>query len=1463
MCRLMAYIGPAVTVADVVVRPSRSIIKQSYDARERRNDSSLPFHLGYGNLNGDGFGIGWFPPEGTAPSADQTPCVFTSITPAWNNENLNRLATKLESGVIFAHVRAAYPGMPVSEQNCHPFQWGRYLFMHNGVVAGFMQIRRKLLAELSDAAYNAVQSFHSDSAVSFALFLNHLPDLHTQHPPDVLLQTVQKTIATIGRVQAESGVARSDVSLLNFVVSDGHSLIATRYVSNTDESPASLYYAEGSAYERELLPNALSRKYSALAAALHDRESMEEEHDYHLLYSDRGSRVCMVASEPVTSAANDWVEVPANTALVVCREKAGILNILLAPLGEQGSHTREEEVARCLEAVNHTALHHPFADISPQLQGPPALLHHSRSMPTIPQRADSHGPALGLEPADSMHSMDSGNLFAATPRHGGLSTSPANALSRLAGMSSAVVSTGEDDRLTGHPNHAVLCLAAANGLLFSGGADSNIKVWSLAGSKCVATLRGHRGPIRRLEIVGGHLVSAGAKYVRVWGLTEGFPCLARMQVADLRGSIKALAVADNVLYVGGQSCQVAAYRLAELQPDAGRPAEGCASGVLPPLPADPQDDLGTPRGAPCGPASGYPGTGNRVQACGGPSVETIRCMVGQAQPPAFASAPEHSHCGSITALAVCGPYVFSASTDSTVRVWRRDTLEFVRVLRGHRGSVLALWAGPGIVLSGGRDHLIRVWDVDTLVCRRTLAGHTDDILSLSGVSVQLPPPDVAELTSPKSPTAAVIAGISPVGAMLQPAPGDPTSPMAAATSPRAGLERALLFVSAGADGTVRLWSAKCYSCLRVFCSTRHGPQPPVMSCALTETLTVGGMHEGAIRLWRTDDTFAAAFSDLVGLTPCNEGSQHGGTTAKEHLAAVAAAEEGTGSGMPPAKRVKLELPSNLAAAAAAAVASGDYKQLAAAAAGAGLDMSCGCPSPGGGKRNADPLGLQRLASQAAVPALSTSRLERELEKALRAFIRIKTVSADPSMHEECFKGAKFLLRILESIGCEVKLSQPVEDKNPVVLGRLVADPAKPTVVFYGHYDVQPAMEDNWLKDPWELHSIDGWLYGRGTTDNKGPVLAFVYAVKELLEECKSGGTCLPANVVFLIEGEEENGSTGFREAVQQNLRWFEGARLVLISNTLWVGERLPCITYGMRGMISLSIEVRGPSRDLHSGNEGGVFTEPLADLSKVLASLVDSHNNILVPGFYANVRPNMLQAALPRLEASHEFSLEGYKQQLGVPDLTVGRSERDVLTQRWCQPSLSVVDVRVGTTEEQTNVAHYRFGPTRFSVIPKAAVGKVSVRFVPDQEPGALVELLTAHINHEFAKLRSPNTCSVAVHNIGDWWEARPDSPWLRMAEQAIRKEWGTDPLLVREGGTMPVASSLQKMLGAPALLLPMGQASDCPHLANERIRRLNLVRGKNVVKNLLVEVGQAAAGAGSKQNGGLANGGMANGGAK
>ena len=455
------------------------------------------------------------------------------------------------------------------------------------------------------------------------------------------------------------------------------------------------------------------------------------------------------------------------------------------------------------------------------------------------------------------------------------------------------------------------------------------------------------------------------------------------------------------------------------------------------------------------------------------------------------------------------------------------------------------------------------------------------------------------------------------------------------------------------------------------------------------------------------------------------------------------------------------------------------------------------------------------------------------------FLANRTVSADPSRSHDCFQGAKFLLQLLESIGAEVKLAPTVEGKNPLVLGRIGNDPKLKTVTFYGHYDVQPAMEPDWNQDPFDLLAKNGYYCGRGVSDNKGPILAFIFAVRELAAEIHRSGktsSSMPVNVAFLFEGEEENGSIGFKEAVRENLRWFEGTDVILISNTLWVGEERPCMTYGMRGMINLSVEVRGPSKDLHSGNEGGVFSEPLADLTKVLASLVDSRSNVCVPGFYENVRENTLDCALSRLLDSSEFSLEKYRECLGVKELTAGRTEEELLWARWCQPTLSTVDVRVGFTEDADD-AYYRFGPTRFSVIPRAAVGKVSVRFVPDQTAEEIINRLTDHMKHEFAKLRSGNSIKVTVHSFGDWWEADPNCRLMKLAENAIEKEWGETPLLVREGGTMPVASALEKLLHAPALLFPMGQSSDNCHLSNEKIRRLNLMRGKNVVKNILTSM--------------------------
>ena len=494
MCRLLAYMGPSTLVADVVLWPDRSIIRQSYDARERAGlgnssaaaaqavangndpkagsaDAALAAcHLAYGNLNGDGFGIGWYSAPGdvgassgsypyphpssssvrggggggkasgaankgggnggtmsgaastaanggraaastagtgtaatarsgsssaatNASRADPTPCVFTSVTPAWNNENLGRLARKIASPLVFAHVRAAMPGMAVNEQNCHPFAHGRYLWMHNGVVAGFGAIRRRLVAALSDEAYDAVQSFHSDSSVAFAVFLSHLPDMDGAHPPPVLLKALQATLDSIAEAQAAAGGVKG-ASLLNFAVSDGDTLIATRYVSSSDprDEPASLYYAEGAAFRRRRNggggggeedddgaaeaaavgrrggdPNNNSNSNNppsptaavAAAAALASKQqqqrqknSKDNEGEYELAYRDPGSRTVLVASEPITAAKGDWVAVPRNAAVVVTREKGEFVNVMLSPLGPgEAASAGAAEVATCLDAV--------------------------------------------------------------------------------------------------------------------------------------------------------------------------------------------------------------------------------------------------------------------------------------------------------------------------------------------------------------------------------------------------------------------------------------------------------------------------------------------------------------------------------------------------------------------------------------------------------------------------------------------------------------------------------------------------------------------------------------------------------------------------------------------------------------------------------------------------------------------------------------------------------------------------------------------------------------------------------------------------------------------------------------------------------------------------------------------------------------------------------------------------------
>lgn len=229
MCRFLCYRGPEILLADLLYRPTNSLIRQSFSARER----SVP-------LNADGFGVGWYSKEVA------TPGVFTSVRPAWSNHNLRSLSEHMKSRCFFAHVRAASPGMRVSEANCHPFQFGRYLWMHNGTIADFPRIKRKLRAFLPDTIYNSIEGT-TDSEHAFGVFLHLLGDTERICTTEEISHALLRTIARLESWSAEADRAAS--SYHNFAVTDGQSVATVRYVSNPTAEPASLYYSAGGKFE--------------------------------------------------------------------------------------------------------------------------------------------------------------------------------------------------------------------------------------------------------------------------------------------------------------------------------------------------------------------------------------------------------------------------------------------------------------------------------------------------------------------------------------------------------------------------------------------------------------------------------------------------------------------------------------------------------------------------------------------------------------------------------------------------------------------------------------------------------------------------------------------------------------------------------------------------------------------------------------------------------------------------------------------------------------------------------------------------------------------------------------------------------------------------------------------------------------------------------------------------------------
>ena len=384
-----------------------------------------------------------------------------------------------------------------------------------------------------------------------------------------------------------------------------------------------------------------------------------------------------------------------------------------------------------------------------------------------------------------------------------------------------------------------------------------------------------------------------------------------------------------------------------------------------------------------------------------------------------------------------------------------------------------------------------------------------------------------------------------------------------------------------------------------------------------------------------------------------------------------------------------------------------------------------------------------------------------------------------------------------------------------------------TLCVYGHLDVQPASEDDgWDSDPFQLDERDGKLYGRGSTDDKGPVISWLAAI----EAFRDLSVELPVNVKFVLEGMEEFGSDGLFELIAEESKpskFLSDVDFFCITDNYWLGKSKPCLTYGLRGLAYFCVSVRCAEQDLHSGVNGGAVPEAMTDLIKLMATLVDGSGEILVPGVMDSVKP--LAPEEEKLYDSIDFDLEEFKKEVRVVgDRLLHGNKKSLLMARWRYPTLSLHGIEGAFS-----------GGGAKTVIPAKVVGKFSLRLVPDQDPAEIERLVRKHLESEFAKLRSPNVMEAEMLHGAKAWLSSPDHPNFAAAARAVERVYGAEPDLTREGGSIPVASAFEDSTGGMnVLLLPTGACDDMAHSQNEKYNVSNYLNGIKVIGTYLHELG-------------------------
>lgn len=423
---------------------------------------------------------------------------------------------------------------------------------------------------------------------------------------------------------------------------------------------------------------------------------------------------------------------------------------------------------------------------------------------------------------------------------------------------------------------------------------------------------------------------------------------------------------------------------------------------------------------------------------------------------------------------------------------------------------------------------------------------------------------------------------------------------------------------------------------------------------------------------------------------------------------------------------------------------------------------------------------------------------------LTDFLRIPSVSTQPQHDQDVERAAHWLAGALEDAGLEhVQVIETA--RHPLIYADWLHAPGQPTVLVYGHYDVQPAEPvDLWQTPPFEPSVRDDYLYARGASDDKGQVYVHVKAAEAYL---KTNGR-LPVNVKFIIEGEEESGGQSLSAFIPQN-KTLLAAEVALVSDTSMVSPTRPTIVYGLRGMAYFLLDISGPRRDLHSGSFGGGVDNPLNVLGHVIARLKDEDGRILIPGFYDAVRP--LTAEERQILAQYPFDEAAWLAETGVPR-PWGEPEFSLVERLGARPTLDVHGIIGGYT-----------GAGGKTVLPAQAHAKFSMRLVPDQQPAAVEAQLRRYLESIM-----PASVTYTLQRLGGAPASISDlhHPAMAAAVQACRETFGREPAFMREGGSIPVVAELQSILGMETILLGFGLGSDNIHAPNERFYLPNFYRG-------------------------------------